>query len=192
MKKSTAILIAAATLVAAGAALAQSSISDDERGPRGAQRGPGVERLIRHLDLTAEQQEAIEKIREESRTKNAALAKETRLLRHELEGELMKDEPAESKVLELNARLGELRTERQGNRLAARLAVREQLTPEQRDRMLLLQERRGGRGQGSEFGRGGRGFRGHGRGQGRGGCGGCEGCDGDRARGGRGSGRGAW
>lgn len=184
MSKRLMITIALVAILAAGTALAQQRKTGGERTGRGFERGPRIERLAERLDLTDEQKTAIEALHEETRAKNAALAKETRLLRHELEGELLKDEPSEKKVLELNAKLGDLDTQRQANRLATRLAVRNQLTPEQRDKMLAVGPRhgRGPRGEGPGGGAG--------RKMGRGGRGGCGGCDG--SCGGRGQGRGAW
>jgi Spy/CpxP family protein refolding chaperone len=84
---------------------------------------------------------------------------------------MLKDRPDAGAVKTLAGKIGELRTAMQQNRLETRLAVREQLTPEQRDKMLL---------QGERLGRGGRGGRG-----------GCDGdCDGHGPRRGREPGRG--
>lgn len=182
MKTRNTMMIAAVTvLLVAGVALAQGGQGKGARGngncdgegphgPRG-DRGSRIERLAERLDLTDEQKTAIEGIHEETRTANAALAKETRLVKHELEGELLKDEPSEKTVLELNEKLGELRIQRKANGLKAKLAVREELTPEQRDKMLAM---------GDRFGK--KGGQGRGRGQGSG-----RGCGDDCRRGGRGS-----
>jgi Spy/CpxP family protein refolding chaperone len=185
MTKRMMIVITLTAVLAAGTALGQQRMRDGERGGGRHERGPRIERLAERLDLSEEQKAAIEALHEETREKNAALAKEARLLRHELEGELLKDEPDGTKVRELNAKLGELRTARQANRLATRLAVRKQLTPEQRDKMLAMGDRRGHGPRGEGFGHG------PGRGKGRGGRGGCDGrCEGPC--GGRGGGQGGW
>lgn len=186
--RNTMMTVAVAVLLVAGVALAQgrqgegaqtngNRDGDGPHGPRGS-RGNRIERLAERLDLTDEQKTAIEGIHEKTRTANQALAKETRLLKHELEGELLKDEPSEIKVLELNKKLGELQIARKANGLKAKLAVREELTPEQRDKMLAMGDRFGRKG-----GKGGhRGFRGSGQGRG-------QGCNQDcsHGRGGRGS-----
>ena len=181
--RNTMMVVAVTVLLVAGVALAQGGQGkgarmngncdgDGPHGPRGG-KGNRIERLAERLDLTDEQKTAIEGIHEETQAANQALAKETRLLKHELEGELLKDEPSEKTVLELNEKLGELRTQRKANGLKAKLAVRDELTPEQRDKMLAV---------GDRFGR--KGGQGRGRGQGAGrGCGG----DCDRGRGGKGS-----
>ena len=130
--------------LAAAAAMAQGYGHGQGRGRGDFQGKEGRhEMMVDHLDLTEAQQEAIEKIRDENQANNLALAKQSALLENELEGELLKDEPSEKTALELNAKLGELRTERRANGLKTRLAVRKQLTPEQRDKMLAFKMNRG-------------------------------------------------
>lgn len=151
-------------VLAAGAAFAQ--------GPgMGAGKGSGkgedfrLERLAARLDLTAEQQEAIAALHDQNRAKAVPLRKELMRLRNELQGELLKDDPSEKAVLSLNQKMGGIKTELKANRLQTRLAVREQLTPEQRDKMLLMEQHRprgergceGPRPQGREGRHGGRG-----------------------------------
>ena len=152
--------ILALTLVAAGAVLAQGPgrgsgshrCLDGDFGSGGEFRSElRLERMAERLGLTQEQTEAITKIRQEGRQENLEIRKEMMRLRNELRGEMLKDDPSQKTVLELNDKLGELRTQRQANRLENRLAVREQLTPQQRDQMLLLGEF----GKGSRHGRGG-------------------------------------
>ena len=184
--------ILALTLVAAGSALAQGPGKGQGQGQgmMGRGMGPGnhpgfdqgfgsrgefrLERMAARLGLTDEQAEAIEKIREDGRKGNLELRKQTMRLRNELRGEMLKDDPSQKTVLDLNAKLGDLRTEKQANRLKNRLAVREQLTPDQRDQMLMMDKsgkgnrdgrhgfHEGRRGQGQGQGQGqGRGFRGN-------------------------------
>lgn len=142
--------------------------------------GPGfrLERLAARLDLSDEQQEAIEALHEANRGKAVSLRKEMMRLRNQMQGEMLKDDPSEKTILSLNEKMGEIRTELKANRLKTRLAVREQLTPEQRDQMLMMGERGGRGGRGFDGPRGGH-FRGH-RGDRRG-----PGCDGGRERMGR-------
>jgi Spy/CpxP family protein refolding chaperone len=165
-----------ALAVGASLALAQGPGAGQGKGARHGQgrhggcgdgRGPGLEMMTARLDLTAEQQEAIGKLQDEARARRLETRKEMMRLQNELEGELMKDEPGEKTVMGLAAKIGELRTAQQQSRLATRLAVREQLTPEQRDRMLTMRAGSGPRG-GREHARHG----GHGRSGGHG-----RGCD---------------
>lgn len=150
-------------LTCTGAAFAQGP--GDGRGGRGGpgqclqtgEFGPGqdrhLERMAARLDLTEEQQAAIAELQEENRGKNLELRKQMLRLRNELDGELLKDAPNSKSVLALNEQLGDLRTAMKANRLQNRLAVRELLTPEQRDKMLLMGEGRGrGRGEGRGHG----------------------------------------
>jgi Spy/CpxP family protein refolding chaperone len=157
MNRKTVVLATLAILVfVASTALAQrpQRRADRERIPDEEQvmnvvpeaPGPRWERLAENLGLTEEQQTAIQELRATNRAKNLELRKEMARLRNELEGELLKDEVDEAAALKLARRIGDLRTEMRTNGLATRLAVRAQLTPEQRDKMLTA---------GAGFGRGG-------------------------------------
>jgi len=114
-----------------------------------------LEVLAEKLELTAEQVAAIEGIRESGREKGIELHKEMMRLQNDLEGEMLKDEPNQKAALDLVDKIGALRTGIQAQRLKGRLDVRQQLTPEQRDKMLMMSEkfqgghgRRGGCGMG--------------------------------------------
>jgi Spy/CpxP family protein refolding chaperone len=137
--------------------------------------GPGhrIEMMAKQLDLSEEQLTTIKKIHEDSRKDGLEKRKELMRLRNELQGEMLKDSPSEKTVLGINSQMGTLKTEMKALRLKTRLAVREELTPEQRDQMLMM------RGQGGKGGR--MGNRGHG---------GFGGCDGPRGGFGQGGGQG--
>ncbi len=123
---------------------------------QGMGQGNMTPMLADKLDLTEDQQAAIDGIHEQARKDNLELRKQLMRLRNELQGEMLKDDPTQKTVLNLTAKIGALRTEMQTNRVKARLAVRKQLTPEQRDMMLMM-------GPGNHKGRGGReSFGGHG------------------------------
>jgi Spy/CpxP family protein refolding chaperone len=167
----TAMLLTAGLLIAAGAAVAQ----DQTSGKDASASGPHSGWTCQHLGLTDAQQQAWNELREKGRQERVALHKDLMRLRNELRGEMLKDEPSAAKVQDLVARAGELRTKMQQNRMARRLEMRKLLTPEQRDRLLLMEQERG-RG----HGRGMRGFQ-------RSDRGGCPGhCDGSQRRQGRG------
>ena len=170
---------AVAVFALSGFALAQGPGAG---GGRGGGRGPGpqawsvddapargIERLAARLDLSEDQVKAITAIQEESRAKNQTLRKDLLRLQHDLRGEMLKDAPDEKTAAGLVEKIGDLRTQMQINRLNTRLAVRQQLTPEQRDKMLLSD---GGPRRGERGGRWGRGAR-HGHGPGRGCSGDC-------------------
>jgi len=110
---------------------------DESFGPRG---GRQFEHLARQLDLSDEQREAAAGIHESGRARDLPLRKQILLLRHEMQGEMMKDNPSEKAVVTLARDMGELRTKIQIGHLQDRLAVRELLTAGQRDKLLMLGE----------------------------------------------------
>ncbi len=151
----TVVMILAAVL-AASTALAQGP-GRGGRGGHGPMFGPGAgdelpPMMVERLDLSEDQQAAIAEIRAKARAEGIELRKEMLRLRNELQGEMLKDEPSEKTLVDLTERMGELRTRMQVQRVKTRLAVRQQLTPEQRDRMLMM-----GAGRHGAFGPGGRG-----------------------------------
>lgn len=182
-KRSLMILVlAVAALLLVGTALAQ--------GPRrgaGAGFGDGqrLEVLAERLELTEAQVATIEGIRTAGREKNLELRKQLMQLNHDLKGEMMKDDPSEKAALGLVNKIGAVKTEMEANRLQGRLEVRKQLTPEQRDKMLVLRERFHG-GKGGKGGKCGRSHHGGGQGarcQARGDCDGSGQGQGPRNRG---------
>jgi len=179
MKKTTTqlkpviVLVVAACLLTAGVAMA--------KGQRGAGRGlcvdgPGdraemrIERMTKNLDLSEDQVAVIMEIRESYQQKNLELKKELMRLRNERRGEMLEDNPSEKAVIDLTQQMGDLKTQLQVNRMKMRLEVGNQLTPEQRDKMLVMRAGSGKGGPGRGFA-GPRGHRGHdGRGGSRGRC----------------------
>lgn len=152
---------ALATLLIVG--LASAAVAQGPGSGRGG-RGDGefgpqmrVERMASQLDLSDEQVAAISEIHAKGRADNLELRKQMMRLRNEKQGEMLKDEPSAGKVAELTQKIGDLRTKMSLNRSASRLAVRKLLTPEQRDKMLLMGGR--GAGGGREGHRGGHGSR---------------------------------
>lgn len=119
---------------------------DDDFGPGG---GRFEGRMGRRLGLTEGQQDAVAKIHEAGRARDLPLRKQLRQLRHDLKGEMMKDEPSEKAALAIVSRLGDVRTKLQSGRLSDRLAVRALLTEEQREHLPQwgLEGERGGRGE---------------------------------------------
>ena len=134
----------ALTLMAGGTALAKKNGEGKGQFPRG--EGPRVEMLAKRLDLTDDQVAKIEAITESSRKDGLEMRRQLQQLRNELKGEMLKDQPSEKSVLQLNQKMGDLKTEMKAHQLSTRLKVREQLTPEQVDKMLVMgaRERKGG------------------------------------------------
>lgn len=164
------------SLLLMGAAPGADSVQAREPVGRGGGFGRASGRagdlMARRLDLTDAQREAMTKLREEGRARDVPLRKQMQQLRNELKGEMLKDDPSDRTVTDLARQMGELRTRMQTGRLQDRLAMRKLLTPEQRDKLILMGEgRRGG-----ERGRGG--MHGGRRGGWNGRGGGGRGCDG--------------
>lgn len=151
--------------------LATTSLAFAQRGGRGDcpqgredGSGPHKARILERLDLSETQQAAIDKIHTESRETGLETRKRIMRLQNELEGLMLQDEPDTGEVVKLVSRIGELKTEQQVRRAQTRLEIREQLTEEQRDRMMTLRGDRGprsgrhgqGHGPGSRGPRGGR------------------------------------
>jgi Spy/CpxP family protein refolding chaperone len=123
----------------------------DATGPEGRR----LAHLARRLDLNDTQRDAVAKIETAARARDLPLRRELQRLRHELQGEMMKDAPTGSAVTALARQIGDVRTKLQTGHLLDRLAVRQVLTPEQRDRLLLMGERGDGPGFGPRRGPGG-------------------------------------
>lgn len=158
------LAIAALILIFAAAALAQDPQGSQGRFGKGKGQGRGfgpeerLEVLAEKLELTPDQVTAIEEIRDAGREKGLSLRTDMMRLRNELEGEMLKDTPSEKTVVDLVEKIGSVRTEMETNRVTGRLEMRQLLTPEQRDKMLVLREgwgNRRGRGEGRGPGRGG-------------------------------------
>lgn len=144
----TALFVLALSLSWAFSAAFAAGCPSAERGP-----GPEFKRVLARLDLTEEQSTQIKEVFADSKAKSPALRKEMMRLEHALHGELLEDRPDAGKIHKIVSQIGELRTQAQIARLDCRLAIRKILTPEQRDRLLLMGPRMGCGGMmGSEMG----------------------------------------
>jgi Spy/CpxP family protein refolding chaperone len=156
-KNQVLVILAALVLLFAAAALAQGPGGGSGRGP-GHGGGPEhrLEMLTEKLELTPEQSATVGQIMENSRELGVGLHKEMMRLQNELEGEMLKDEPSQKTALGLVKEIGDLRTETQSLRMQSRLEIRDELTAEQRDKMLMMKGR-SGNGHGRKGGPGNRG-----------------------------------
>ncbi len=102
--------------------------------------GPGhrLEMMAKRMELSDDQQASIKKIFEDGSKDGLEKRKELMRLRNEMQGEMLKDSPSEKSVLGINDKMGALKTEMKALHLKTRLAVRQELTPEQRDQMLAM------------------------------------------------------
>jgi Spy/CpxP family protein refolding chaperone len=146
--------------------------------PHGGCGGPMGGTMMGPMGLSEDQRQAIQKIRTDAQAGMMPARKEMMRLRNTMQGEMLKDEIDAGAVRKLVQKMGDLRTQMQLQRLEQRLAVRQLLTPEQRDRTMMRMGRGdeccpgGMRGMHRGMGRGGR-MGGHG-----GGCMGGPGCGG--------------
>lgn len=159
--------LAVMVVLVAGLALAQGpgqgkgrgmGMKADREGSFSRGEGHGLEMMAKRLDLSDTQMEEIKTLAEAGRSQGLSARRELMQLRNELEGEMLKNAPSEKTVLSLNEKIGNLKTEMKANRLKTRLAIREVLTPEQRDKMLVMgprgrEGRHGHRGPGDREGR---------------------------------------
>ncbi len=118
-------------------------------GSFGPGQGAGQAFLLDRLDLSDEQRQQIDTLREKGRREALALRKQLLRLRNELHGEMLQDTPDADKVTRLARKIGDVKTQLRVHRLEQRLAVRKLLTPEQRDELLLMLARHGRRGGGA-------------------------------------------
>jgi Spy/CpxP family protein refolding chaperone len=137
----------ALAIVLAGAAIAAAEPGSG-RGPRAE---AGWSHLTERLGLTEEQKQAIGAIREGGRARQLETRKQVVQLESQLHTVMLADTPDEAAALELVKKIGDLRSEMQASRVKMRLAIRKQLTPEQRTQFILM-EGRGGRGRGGQPG----------------------------------------
>jgi len=144
--KTLRILTLTALLVGLAAAAASARPGPRGDAPRGDGFGPGRDggpRWERLLDLTDEQKASLEALRESHRSEAVAQRKELAKLRHEIEGLMMEDEPDAGRLEKLIRKAGDLKTEMRVQGVKHRLEMRELLTAEQRDRLLLMKARGG-------------------------------------------------
>lgn len=156
------VIVMAVTVLVAGAAVAAAQPGAG----RGARGEAGWTRLAEKLDLTEEQKQTIGAIHAQARTQQLERRKQMVQLEAQLHTMMLADAPDEAAAVKLVGQIGDLRAELQANRIKTRLAVRKQLTPEQRTQA-ILREGQGGRGHRGMRDRSDDGERGgrHGRGQ---------------------------
>jgi len=114
------------------------------------------------LDLSEEQKEKIEGIMSRVDDEALSLRKEMMRARHDLRGAFLEESIDQAEIRKLVERIGELRTKMELRHIERRLAIREVLTEEQRDRLLLHGGRHLPGGPGCDGGRHGKGGQGRG------------------------------
>lgn len=141
MKNSRTLIIAALVLVMAVSALAQPG-SRGRSGKEGRQ-GDRQAGMMAKLDLTEDQQTAINALRDKNRDGMMETRKEIARVKNDIKGLMLQDDPDAKAVDKLVHRSGELQTAMRADRMAMRLEMRKLLTDEQRDRLITMQSRGG-------------------------------------------------
>jgi len=116
-----------------------------QRAKRGkSDRGQKMERMLQQLNLTSEQSQQIEAIKERSQTNMEGLREQAKVQKEEMQTLLASDASTEE-IREQQQEAQNLRQQLDSNRFETMLEIREILTPEQRARMLELRESHRGR-----------------------------------------------
>ena len=122
--------------------MAHNNFSGDKR--RG--KGERMEKFLQQLDLSSEQSQKIDEIREESQTENETLYGEIKT-NHEQMRSLFANDSDSEQLRQQYQKIKDLREQLADNRFEMVLQVREVLTPEQRNKMSeLMVEHQGRRG----------------------------------------------
>ena len=167
MKRSL-LIAAAAILIPMGSALALTETqfnSPEIVAQRSSQRGnnrsegPRDGRWMEELDLSPEQSESIEAIREDSKQAMEPLREELQQAREEMQSLMASDTATTDQLRQQHQQVQDLIQQLGDERFETMLSIREELTPEQRAQMAALMEQRReqrgrGYGQGGRFGEG--------------------------------------
>jgi Spy/CpxP family protein refolding chaperone len=126
-----AVMVAGMLWLSAASAVAWSG------GPAGEEFVPGarLERNLEELGLEPAKLDALRALIADSRREGEAQRERMRSARQEMHALLDADAPDEREVMDQVERIGELRTEAHKSLLRTLLAVRAQLTPEQREQL---------------------------------------------------------
>ena len=123
------IVITTFTMVALTLSLA---VAAEARSRHGKGRGDGIEKIMRHVDLTGDQREQLEELQREHRTEMKPLKQEMRTRRQQMREYWTAETIDEGAIWALDAEMAPLRQQIHQMRLGHRLQVMAVLTPEQR------------------------------------------------------------
>jgi len=139
-----------------------------KKGPgRRGFKGDFVERMVKHLNLTADQETKVRALHEEHKNLAEPLREKLKVLHEEMRAAWQVPEPSEVEIIELQRQIHALKGELAELRVQLRIDVMTILTPEQREQMAQFHKMGRGKGMGRGMGRRG-GGRGHGPGFGAG------------------------
>lgn len=119
-------------------AQASSDAPDFRKGRRGKR---GMKKIFQELNLTTEQQQRIQAIRQESKENNSSLRQEMRQTKEEMR-ELMANDTSDNELRQQHEKIQNLKKELGNQRFETMLKIRQVLTPEQRTKMAELKQQR--------------------------------------------------
>ena len=111
---------------------------------RKGNRGEGIKRLLKQLDLTSEQSSQIKAIKDQAKAKGQGLREQMRAEQEKLKS-LFKSDASTEILAQQHQKPQNLRQQMGDNRFATILQIREILTPEQRAKMSELISQKSGR-----------------------------------------------
>jgi len=152
---------AVAILIASFATLA---VAGDRKGKGTRIKEGRIMKMLGQMDLSPEQQEAVEKIRKETRAEKEPLRQQIRDIKKQMRAEWAAESPDEKKIFALHEQAHALKGKLAELRIESRIDTLMVLTPEQREALAAQKaERRAKRaehrsnGKGKRFGKKGRG-----------------------------------
>ncbi len=131
--------------------LAVTAMAQPGQRGQGCMDGDRGRPMMAQLDLTEEQQTAVDALREKGRAGMIENRKDMARLDNQLEGLMLQDRPDAKKVEKMVRRIGDLKTDMRVQRMDTRLEIRELLTPDQRDRMMSMRAHKGRDGHGRGY-----------------------------------------
>lgn len=134
-------ILSLATALALSATMA---VAEPGEGHHGNWRGHGghLAKKLEALDLDAEQQKKVDAILAEARERNEGNREELHAAYEELHSMLDQETPDESAVLGQVEKIGDMKTEAKKAMMKTMLAVRAELTPEQREKLKSMKKER--------------------------------------------------
>jgi len=130
-----------ALLMLPAVAMAQPADRPMHPGP-GPGRGPNLERMVEHLDLTPQQRDSIDAILTKHRDAAMTLEKQLQTARDTLRDAIHADLFDEAAIRDASAAVSLLEADRAVDQARLLQEVRQVLTPEQKEKMDQLQQRR--------------------------------------------------
>ncbi len=148
------------------ASFATAAFAGDRKGRGKRMKGDRVMKMLGQLDLSPEQQEAVEKIQQEKSAESEPLRQKIRDIKKQMRAEWTAESPDEKKIIALHEQKHALKGQLAELRIESRIDTLAVLTPEQSEKLAALkaerrskraERRANGNSKGKRFGKKGRG-----------------------------------